>query len=84
MKKKKLKMYPDKTIPMKFHDPVSPMPMCGEGYIGFQEWLIKKEKKHHEIVQQYKERNFDSMMNEGEDYPSHRIYTKPTPIDLER
>jgi hypothetical protein len=22
------------------------MPMCGEGYIGFQEWLIKKEKKH--------------------------------------
>jgi|688.fasta_scaffold00676_32 hypothetical protein len=46
MKKKKLKMYPDKTIPMKFHDPVAPMPMCGEGYIGFQEWLIKKEKKH--------------------------------------
>jgi hypothetical protein len=45
---------------------------------------IKKEKKHHEIVQQYKERHFDSMMNEGEDYPSHRIYTKPTPIDLER
>jgi hypothetical protein len=41
MKKKKLKMYPDKTIPMKFHDPVAPMPMCGEGYIGFQEWLIK-------------------------------------------
>lgn len=45
---------------------------------------IKKEKKHHEVVEEYKERHFDTMMNEGEDYPSHRIYTKPAPIDIQR
>jgi hypothetical protein len=44
-KKKKTKMYPDKTIPMKFHDPVSPMPMCGENFVSFQEWLKKKDKE---------------------------------------
>jgi len=42
---------------------------------------IKKEKKHHEVVEEYKERHFDIMMNEGEDYASHRIYTKPPSID---
>ena len=44
--KNKYKMYPDKTIPMQFHDPVSPMPMCGEGFIGFNEWLKKRDVKH--------------------------------------
>ena len=42
---------------------------------------IKKEKKHHEVVEEYKERNFDLMLNDGEDYASHRIYSKPPPID---
>lgn len=42
---------------------------------------IKKEKKHHEVVEEYKERNFDLMINDGEDYASHRIYSKPPSID---
>ena len=42
---------------------------------------IKKEKKHHEVVEEYKERHFDAMVNDGEDFASHRVYTKPTPID---
>jgi hypothetical protein len=42
---------------------------------------IKKEKKHHEVVEEYKARFFDSMLNEGEDFPSHKVYTKPAPID---
>lgn len=51
-KNKKYKMHPDKTIPMQFHDPVAPMPMCGENFISFQEWLKKKDmpiikKKRH-------------------------------------
>lgn len=45
-KNKKIKMYPDKTIPMKFHDPVAPMPMCGEGFVGFLEWMKKRDVKH--------------------------------------
>ena len=42
---------------------------------------IKKEKKHHEVVEEYKERHFDAMVNDGEDFASHIVYTKPTPID---
>jgi DNA-directed RNA polymerase specialized sigma24 family protein len=42
---------------------------------------IKKEKKHHEVVEEYKERHFEAMVNDGEDFASHRVYTKPTPID---
>ena len=45
-KNKKLKMHPDKTIPMQFHDPVSPMPMCGE-WSTFSEWLKKRDAKKH-------------------------------------
>lgn len=45
---------------------------------------IKKEKKHHEVVKEFRERHFDDMINEGEDYPSHRIYTKPVCIDLQK
>jgi hypothetical protein len=42
---------------------------------------IKKEKKHHEVVEEYKERNFDIMMNDSEEYGSHKVYTRPAPID---
>ena len=44
-KKKKHEMYPSKTIPMKFHDKVAPMPMCGESLISFSEWLKKRSVK---------------------------------------
>ena len=42
---------------------------------------IKKEKKHHEAIEEYKERNFDMMMQDSEDFSSHRVYTRPNPID---
>lgn len=41
---------------------------------------IKKEKKHHEVIEEYKERNFDLMLND-EEFGSHRVYTRPSPID---
>jgi hypothetical protein len=43
---------------------------------------IKKEKKHHQVVEEYKERHFDLMLNDGEEFGSHRVYTKPNSIDL--
>jgi len=42
---------------------------------------IKKEKKHHEVVEEYKERNFDLMMQGSEDFPSHKVYSRPAPLD---
>ena len=42
---------------------------------------IKKEKKYHEVVEEYKERNFDVMLNDGEEFGSHKVYSRPTPID---
>lgn len=42
---------------------------------------IKKEKKHHEVVEEYKERNFDIMMNDNEEYGSSKVYTRPASID---
>jgi len=42
---------------------------------------IKKEKKYHEVVEEYKERNFDLMLNDGEEFGSHKVYSRPTPID---
>jgi len=42
---------------------------------------IKKEKKHHEIMEEYKERVFDLMLNEAEDIPSHKVYTRPVPLE---
>ena len=47
-KNKKFKMYPEKTIPMQFHDPVSPMPMCGE-MVSFSEWIKKRDAKMHPL-----------------------------------
>lgn len=42
---------------------------------------IKKEKKHHEVIEEYKERNFDLMLNDVDEVGSHRVYTRPSPID---
>jgi DNA-directed RNA polymerase specialized sigma24 family protein len=42
---------------------------------------IKKEKKHHEVIEEYKERNFDLMLNESDEFGSHRVYTRPSSID---
>lgn len=42
---------------------------------------IKKEKKHHEVIEEYKERNFDIMMNDNEEYGSSKVYTRPASID---
>lgn len=44
-KKNKYKMHPDKILPMQFNDPVSVMPMCGEGFAGFNEWIKLRDKK---------------------------------------
>ena len=43
--KNKYNMYPDKIVPMQFNDPVSVMPMCGEGFVGFNEWIKLRDKK---------------------------------------
>jgi len=43
---------------------------------------LKKKKKHHQVVEEYKERHFDLMLNDGEEFGSHRVYTKPNSIDL--
>lgn len=42
---------------------------------------IKKEKKHHEVIEEYKERNFDLMLNDVDEVGSHRVYTRPSSID---
>jgi hypothetical protein len=42
---------------------------------------IKKEKKHHEVIEEYKERNFDIMMNDNEEFGSSKVYTRPASID---
>lgn len=42
---------------------------------------IKKEKKHHEVIEEYKERNFDLMMNDSDEFNSSKVYTRPASID---
>jgi DNA-directed RNA polymerase specialized sigma24 family protein len=42
---------------------------------------IKKEKKHHDALEEYKERHFDLLLNENEDFMSHKVYTRPSSID---
>lgn len=42
---------------------------------------IKKEKKQHEAIEEYKERHFDLLVNDGEDFSSHKVYTRPSSID---
>lgn len=44
---------------------------------------IKKEKKHHQIVEDYKERQYNLLINSDEDMRSHRVYTKPGNLDID-
>lgn len=42
---------------------------------------IKKEKKHHQVLEDYKERQYNALINGEDDMKSHKIYTKPTSYD---
>ena len=42
---------------------------------------IKKEKKHHQVLEDYKERQYNSLINSDEEMKSHKIYTKPKSYD---
>jgi hypothetical protein len=42
---------------------------------------IKKEKKHHQVVEDYKERQYTMLINCDEEMGSHKVYTKPTSFD---
>jgi hypothetical protein len=42
---------------------------------------IKKEKKHHQVIEDYKERQYSLLINSDEDMRSHRVYTKPGNVD---
>ena len=39
---------------------------------------IKKEKKHHQVVEDYKERQYTLLLNSEEDMRQHRVYTRPS------
>ena len=36
---------------------------------------IKKEKKHHQLIADFRERNYDSLINKDEDGTGVRVYT---------
>jgi hypothetical protein len=38
---------------------------------------IKKEKKHHQLIEEYKDRQYTLMINADEDMRSHKVYVKP-------
>lgn len=38
---------------------------------------IKKEKKHHQLIADYRERNYDSLLNRDEESTGVRVYTEP-------
>jgi len=38
---------------------------------------IKKEKKHHQLIVDYRERNYDALMNRDEESTGVRVYTEP-------
>lgn len=38
---------------------------------------IKKEKKHHQLINDYRERNYDSLINSNEDESGIRVYIDP-------
>lgn len=42
---------------------------------------IKKEKRHHQVLEEYKERQYTLLINANEDMGSHRVYTKPGNVD---
>ena len=39
---------------------------------------IKKEKKHHQLIADFRERNYDSLINKDEDGTGVRVYTHDT------
>lgn len=39
---------------------------------------IKKEKKHHQLITDYRERNYDSLINSNEEDSGVRVYTENT------
>lgn len=42
---------------------------------------IKKEKKHHQLIVDYRERNYDSLLNKDENDTGVRIYSDPSNLD---
>jgi len=38
---------------------------------------IKKEKKHHQLIEEYRDRQYELMINADEDMRSHKVYVKP-------
>lgn len=38
---------------------------------------IKKEKKHHQLIEEYRDRQYEIMINADEDMRSHKVYVKP-------
>jgi hypothetical protein len=38
---------------------------------------IKREKKHHQVVEDFKERQYNLLINSDEDMKNHRVYTRP-------
>lgn len=44
---------------------------------------IKKEKKHHQLIADYRERNYDSLINKDEESTGVRICSKPASGELD-
>ena len=42
---------------------------------------IKKEKKHHQLIEEYRDRQYEIMINADEDMRSHKVYVKPGSLD---
>lgn len=42
---------------------------------------IKREKKHHQLIEEYRDRQYEIMINADEDMRSHKVYVKPGSID---
>jgi hypothetical protein len=38
---------------------------------------IKKEKKHHQLIEEYRDRQYEIMINADEDMRSHKVYVRP-------
>jgi hypothetical protein len=44
---------------------------------------IKKEKKHHQLIADYRERNYDSLLNRDEDNTGIRVHSDPGPGNMD-
>jgi hypothetical protein len=42
---------------------------------------IKKEKKHHQLIEEYRDRQYELMINADEDMRSHKVYVRPGSLD---